>query len=418
MSKTPLIDHLHAAWQRGPVSEVRFGSQRAVLVTGPADTLRVLVQDAASYTKQAHRARVLLGDGLIVATGDPWKRQRRTLQPHFTAPAVRRYAQHINGAAQRVARRWDALADTGEPTDIGQDMRFFALDTIWRLLTGTALDARTESELAAIDTVVAALPTTGSTPSGGPESGDQDGGGPPVGDQTSEGQDSDGQDSGDQAQAAALARIDAVAARAIAAAREDGPAAKTGILHSLTDLPDRLLRDELVTLIVAGHETTATALSWLHLLLDQHPQWREWALREGPAGYQALVGEALRLYPSVWLMPRHAAVTTELGGHTIEAGTRVLVCPYLTQRDPSWWPAATSFDPRRFAARPHPGTYQPFGVGARACLGQHFSLRETQVLLETLLPHFTPRFTGQRPVPVFGVTLRPRGPLTATLHRR
>ncbi|WP_326808093.1 cytochrome P450 [Streptomyces sp. NBC_01775] len=408
MSMTALINHLYAAWQRGPVSEVRLGSQRAVLVTGPEEVRRVLVQDAAYYTKQAHRARSLLGDGLIVATGDAWKRQRRTLQPHFTAPAVRRYERHISDAAQRLARRWDALADTGEPTDIGEDMRFFALDTIWRLLTGTPLDAHTHRELAAIDTVVAALPTMGSTPRDGSGSMDGSGGSGGSGDPDIGGCDE---------QAAALARIDAVASRAVAAAREAAPAAKTGILHSLVDLPDQLLRDELVTLIVAGHETTATTLSWLHLLLHRHPRWREWALREGAAGYQALIGEALRLYPSVWLVPRHAAVATELGGQAIEAGTRVLVCPYLTQRDPAWWPAPTSFDPRRFAAKPRPGTYHPFGVGPRACLGQHFSLREMQVLLEALLPHHVPRFTGPQPAPAFAVTLRPEGPLTATLHR-
>lgn len=387
MSKTALIDHLYAAWQRGPVSALSLGPQRAVLVTGAEDVPRVLVHDAALYTKRSHRARSLLGDGLITATGEPWKRQRRALQAHFTTVGVRRYEQHIGGAAQHIARHWDACAAERVPTDVGEDMRYFALDTIWRLLTGRPLDARTSGELAAIDTVVAALPTTAS--SGVSETADL---------------------------APELARIDAAAYRAIERARQEDPAAKTGVLHELLDYPDQLIRDELVTLVVAGHETTATTLTWLQLLLHQHPGWRAWALREGPSGYQALISEALRLYPSIWLIPRYALATTELGGQRVEAGTRVLVCPYLTHRDPELWPAPTTFDPRRFAERPRPGAYHPFGVGARACLGQHFSLREMRILLEAVLPHHAPRFSQPVPAPVFAATLRPAGPLPATLH--
>ncbi|MDJ1137322.1 cytochrome P450 [Streptomyces iconiensis] len=390
MSKTALIDHLYAAWQRGPVSPLSLGSsgtQDAVLVTGAEDVLRVLVHDAALYTKRSHRARALLGEGLITATGEPWKRQRRALQAHFTTVGVRRYEQHISAAAQHIARHWDACAAERVPTDVGEDMRYFALDTIWRLLTGSPLDARTAGELAAVDTVVAALPTTAS--SGAAESEDL---------------------------APELARVDAAAYRAIAQARQAAPAAKTGILHELLDYPDQLIRDELVTLVVAGHETTATTLTWLQLLLDRNPGWREWALREGPSGHQALISEALRLYPSIWLIPRYALATTELGGQRVGEGTRVLVCPYLTHRDPALWPAPTSFDPRRFAEKPRPGTFHPFGVGARACLGQHFSMREMQTLLEALLPHHVPHFTTPHPAPVFAATLRPDGPLPATLH--
>jgi cytochrome P450 len=233
--------------------------------------------------------------------------------------------------------------------------------------------------------------------------------------------------------AADLARIDAAALRAIEAARggaagPDGP----GLLHILIDAAterpeytDRLIRDELVTLLAAGHETTATTLTWLFLLLDQYPAARGQALDAGGQGsqqrrqaVQALIHETLRLYPSVWMLPRHAAEDDALAGYTVQAGTDVLVCPYLTHRDPALWPDPEHFDPRRFltpGGRPsHPGAYLPFGVGPRACLGLQFALRESTVLLEHLLPAFTLAFSSTPAKAQYGITVRPDGPTPAT----
>ncbi|MCZ4515780.1 cytochrome P450, partial [Streptomyces sp. ActVer] len=237
-----------------------------------------------------------------------------------------------------------------------------------------------------------------------------------------------------EAVAADLARIDAVARHAIEAARggaagPDGP----GLLHVLLDAAaehpeytDRLIRDELVTLLAAGHETTATTLNWLYLLLDRNPGAREQALAAGGEGsperrqaIQALIHETLRLYPSAWILPRHAAEDDTLAGYAVEAGTDLLVCPYLTHRDPELWPDPEHFDPQRFItpdARPtHPGAYFPFGIGPRACLGLQFALRESTVLLEHLLPAHTPVFSSTPTKAVHGFTVRPDGPTPATL---
>ncbi|WP_051845958.1 cytochrome P450 [Streptomyces sp. NRRL F-5053] len=417
MSKTALIDHLYEAWHRGPVSPLRLGSQDAVLVTGPEAVRQVLVHDAARCTKRSHRARSLLGDGLITATGERWKRQRRALQSHFTAVGVRRYERHIAGAAQHIADRWEHCARTGEPTDVAEDMRYFALDTIWRLLTGTPLDARTHDDLSPLARVVAALPTLsapGRAPSAAPQTQQtqqtRQTRQTQQTQQTRQAPERDGAAEGPE-------RVEEAARRAVAAARAAGPGDGRGILHDLLDYPDQLLRDELVTLIVAGHETTATALTWLHLLLDRHPWWRAWALRRGPAGHRALITETLRLYPPVWLIPRHADEDTVLDGRPVAAGTRVLVCPYLTHRDPALWPAPLAFDPRRPAARPQSGAFHPFGTGPRACLGQHFSLREMEILTTTLLPRFVPRPTSPASLsPTFAATLYAAGPCTATVH--
>ncbi|MER5355204.1 cytochrome P450 [Kitasatospora sp. NPDC002551] len=401
-----LVELLARTRQRlGGVAAFRIGPRPTVLVTDPEAVQHVLGRHPERYVKRSHRARMLAGDGVLSATGDAWKNQRRMLQAQFTGPGMRRYEQRIAAAARRTAERWAGHARTGEPVDIGEEMRHFALDTIWRALTGHPLDTATERELDRIPAVVAALPQL------------------PDGDQARDAVTDD------------LARIDAVAHAAIDAARrhEDGPDGP-GVLRVLLDAAarhpeytDRLIRDELVTLLVAGHETTATTLTWLHLLLDANPGARARALAAGPAGsperreaVQALVHETLRLYPSAWILPRHALADDTLAGHRVEAGTDLLVCPYLTHRDPALWPDPERFDPTRFApdgARPaHLGAYFPFGLGARACLGTQFALRESTALLELLLPAHEVEFLSTPTGSLYSITVRPDGPTPAVLR--
>lgn len=391
--------------QAGGVAGFRLGPARTVLVTDPQAVQQVLALRPDRYVKRSHRARLLVGDGVIAATGEAWKRQRRLLQSQFTGTGMRRYEQRITEAVRITAERWETYARTGESLDVGKEMHRFALDAIWRSLTGHPLDDETAHELQAVDAVGAALPTLPTDV-----------------------------DKARDAVAADLARIDAVARRAIDAARDgaagpDGP----GLLHVLVDAAterpeydDHLIRDELVTLLAAGHETTASTLTWLYLLLDQYPAAREQALAAGGEGsaerrqaIQALLHETLRLYPSAWLLPRHAAEDDILSGHTVEAGTDILVCPYLTHRDPQLWPDPERFDPQRFltpGGRPtHPGAYLPFGIGPRACLGLQFALRESTVLLERLLPAHTLRFTSTPTKAEYGITVRPAGPTPATI---
>ncbi|MFI6937250.1 cytochrome P450 [Streptomyces sp. NPDC050287] len=389
----------------GGVAAFRLGPAPTVLVTDPQAVRHVLAVCPEQYVKRSHRARLLVGDGVLAATGTAWKRQRRLLQSQFTGTGMRRYEHRITAAARTTAERWGAYARTGQTFDVGQEMHRFALDAIWRSLTGHPLDDETEHELSAVAAVGAALPTLPADPT-----------------------------DAHNAVAADLARIDTVARHAIEAARNgaagpDGP----GLLHVLIDAAteqpeytDRLIRDELVTLLAAGHETTATTLTWLYLLLDRHPAAREHALADSadPArrrlAVQALVHETLRLYPSAWLLPRHATEDDTLAGYTVEAGTDILICPYLTHRDPELWPGPEHFDPRRFltpAARPsHPGAYLPFGIGPRACLGLQFALRESTTLLELLLPAYTLTFHSPPPKTSYGITVRPDGPTPATLE--
>ncbi|WP_328666387.1 cytochrome P450 [Streptomyces sp. NBC_00322] len=401
-----LIDLFAQAHERlGGVAAFRLGPRPTVLVTAPQAVQHVLALHPGRYVKRSHRARLLIGDGVLSATGEAWQRQRRLLQSQFTGRGMRRYEERITEAARITAARWAGFARTGKVVDVGDEMRRFALDTIWRSLTGHPLDPGTERELAAVPAVVAALP---SLPADGAAV--------------------------QGAVAAELARIDAVASHAIAAAH-DGEAGPDGLglLHVLLEAAgtrpeytDRLIRDELVTLLVAGHETTATTLTWLYLLLDRNPEAREQALAAGAEGspqrrqaVQALVHETLRFYPSAWILPRCAAEDDILAGYEVEAGTDVLVCPYLTHRDSGLWEDPGRFDPGRFTTpgrRPtHPGSYLPFGIGPRACLGLQFALRESTVLLEHLLPAHTPRFQSTPAKAAYSITVRPDGPTPALL---
>ncbi|MFF0554733.1 cytochrome P450 [Streptomyces sp. NPDC004266] len=411
-SGAPLVDLLRRAHAPGRLTGFRRGGRAAVLVTAPRHVHQVLGVGGDRYVKRSHRARPLLGDGMITATGEAWRSQRRLLQAMFTGRGIQRWEHHLAEAAARVVGRWAERARRGAPTDIAEDVQFFTVDTIWRSLTDRPLDRETYVDLAAVQDIVAALPTdVGGATALPPEVG------------------------------SAIAALDERILRALADARvrhggggtgagsrESGAPrpAGPGVLDRLLDAAetdpaytDRLIRDELVTLLVAGYESSARTLTWAFVLLDAHPEVMERAAGDARA-VEAVLSETLRLYPTGWLLPRHSPADETLDGWAIPAGTDLLVCPYLTHRDPEVWPEPETFDPGRFPARSPlpPGAYLPFGIGPRACLGTRFAMREMEVLLGALLSRFTVETTGPVGEPVFGINLRPAGPLHARVRER
>ncbi|MFE6222506.1 cytochrome P450 [Streptomyces sp. NPDC057854] len=398
-SGAPLVELLRAAWVPGRLTGFRRGGRDAVLVTHPHHVHQVLGVGGDLFVKRSHRARPLLGDGMLSATGEAWRSQRRLLQAPFTGRGIQRWEHHITGAARVIADRWADRARTGEPADLAEDAQFFTVDTIWRSLTDRPLDPATYTDLAAVQDIVAALPADvgGGTDLPAPA-------------------------------AAALAALDARMHRAIADARSRhaAGAAGAGLLFRLLDAAetddrydDRLIRDELVTLLVAGYESSARTLTWAFVLLDRHPEVARRAAGD-PAVIEGVLAETLRLYPTGWLLPRQAESDAWLDGVRVPAGTDVLVCPYLTHRDPDVWPDPDAFVPDRFPPRtpPPPGAYLPFGIGPRACLGTRFALREMEVLLGALLPRFAIEAAAPAGEPVFGLNLRPDGPFLARVRAR
>ncbi|MFE7595936.1 cytochrome P450 [Streptomyces sp. NPDC057494] len=400
VSGAPLVDLLRQAHVPGRLTGFRRGGRSAVLVTAPRHVHQVLGVGGDRYVKRSHRARPLLGDGMLSATGEAWRSQRRVLQAMFTGRGVQRWDHHIAGAAACVVDRWAERARRGEPADIAEDVQFFTVDTIWRSLTDRPLDRETYLDLAAVQDIVAALPAdVGGTAALPP------------------------------AAEAALAALDERMFRALAdaRARHRADGAGVSVLDRLLDAAasdpaytDRLIRDELVTLLVAGYESSARTLTWAFVLLDRHPEVMERAAGDAGA-VEAVLSETLRLYPTGWLLPRTAVADGTLDGWALPAGTDLLVCPYLTHRDPEVWPEPEAFDPGRFPARSPlpPGAYLPFGIGPRACLGTRFAMREMEVLLGALLARFTVETTGPGAgEPVFGINLRPAGPLHARVRER
>ncbi|MFE1547455.1 cytochrome P450 [Streptomyces sp. NPDC058718] len=427
-SGAPLVDLLRQARAQGRLTGFRRGGRAAVLVTDPRDVHQVLGVGGDRYVKRSHRARPLIGDGMLTATGEAWRSQRRLLQAMFTGRGIQRWEHHIAAAADRVVGRWAERARRGEPTDIAEDVQFFTVDTIWRSLTDHPLDQETYVDLAAVQDIVAALPA--------------DVGGAAVLPPEVE---------------TALAALDERMHRAIAEARgrrtadgaapggaapgggtpggaapdrgapdraapDRGPSVLDRLLGAAETDPaytDRLIRDELVTLLVAGYESSARTLTWAFVLLDRHPEVMERAAGDARA-VEAVLSETLRLYPTGWLLPRQAVADETLDGLRIPAGTDLLVCPYLTHRDPEVWPDPEAFVPERFPVRTPlpPGAYLPFGIGPRACLGTRFAMREMEVLLGGLLARFTVETTEPVGEPVFGINLRPAGPLYARVRER
>ncbi|MFE5711566.1 cytochrome P450 [Streptomyces sp. NPDC056501] len=422
-SGAPLVDLLRQARTPGRLTGFRRGGRAAVLVTDPRHVHQVLGVGGDRYVKRSHRARPLIGDGMLTATGEAWRSQRRLLQAMFTGRGIQRWEHHIAAAADRVVARWAERARRGEPTDIAEDVQFFTVDTIWRSLTDHPLDQETYVDLAAVQDIVAALPADVGGAAALP---------PEVetalaaldermhraiaearGRRTADGAAPDG---------AAPVGAAPVGAAPGSGAPGGGPSVLDRLLGAAETDPaytDRLIRDELVTLLVAGYESSARTLTWAFVLLDQHPEVMERAAGDARA-VEAVLSETLRLYPTGWLLPRQAVADETLDGLRIPAGTDLLVCPYLTHRDPEVWPDPEAFVPERFPVRTPlpPGAYLPFGIGPRACLGTRFAMREMEVLLGGLLDRFTVETTEPVGEPVFGINLRPAGPLYARVRER
>jgi cytochrome P450 len=405
----------------GDAYRVQQGDAHLYVLRDPDHIRDVLVTNAAAFDKQHtafQRLSLLLGDALLTSDGERWRRQRRLVQPAFARSRLVQYSAVMVEEAARASRE---LARPGR-FDLGREMNALTLRIVTRTLFGQAFEesGETRAAMAALNRWFATPPQLLRLVPGVQRRFDR-----------------------------ALATLDDVIERLIRTKRDALPedAGTTDLLSALMQARDeqgealtpRELRDQLLTLYLAGHETTSHALTWTLYLLTQHPEASaklqvelERVLGGRLPTYEDLAAlpyteqvlkEGLRLYPPAFVLPRHACEDTSIGPYRVAKGSEVVIWSFHTQRDARHYPEPERFRPERFeaqaeAARPK-YAYLPFGAGQRACIGQMFAMIEAQLVLATLLPRLRFEYAASRPARIYtGVTLTPRGGMPMRVFSR
>jgi len=383
------------------------------VVHHPDDVKRVLVSNHRNYTKGVglDRVRILLGKGIMTSEGELWKRQRYMMQPLFHRRLITEFAQVIAAANERFIARWEALSARGELVNLTDEMSELTLEIVLRSIFGRDLDRMTHQlggnpfqlvtkeqarnlqfayKFRSLTKLVAELIA--------------------------------------RRRAEQQEHFDYVSMLMSARDRESGAA-----------MSERELIDEVMTLIVAGHETTASGLNWTWYLLSQHPAVEArlhaeidatpemtapgLAQMETLAYTQQVVNEALRLYPPGWLLSRRTIEADVLGGFSIPPGANVLLPLYLLHRHPRFWKDPDVFWPERFAVeheaqRPR-FAYMPFAAGPRHCIGETFALYEMLMHLFKVARRYRLTYVPDKPLELEAqINLRTRHPLHMRLERR
>jgi cytochrome P450 len=421
----PLAFMTRAAREYGDFVPLRLGPIRGVLLSNPKDIESVLVEHQRSFHKSrgVHRLSTLLGNGIFIAEGDQWLAHRRLMQPAFTKNAVNRYAEVMVRRTASALDRWAAKSEI----DVVLESRRLALEIAAECLFGDDVSEAEATEIRnAIEDAGVQLQTRVSSfkmfiPDWVPTS-------------------------GNRRMNAGIKRLDQIVYRIIEQRRRQptDQADLLALLLGATDgeggarLTDQELRDEVITLLVAGHETTALTLAWAVFEICRHPEvdaalaaevehvmGKERApthedLPNLPYTH-SIVNETLRLYPAGYLTARECIEDVKIGGHRITKGTLVLMSQWEQQRDPAVFEDANEFRPERWSgglqkelAR---GDFFPFGMGPRMCIGGSFANLELMLLIPMIRQRFQLQPTSNdqpRPVPI--VTLNPDRPIRLRLR--
>ena len=395
------------------------------LINKPEYIEHVLLTNHANYRKSHFTRNLLgplLGNGLLTSEGELWRRQRRIAAPAFHARRTAEFVATMGACTETMLARWRSLSG---PFDVATEMMALTLDIIARTMFSTEVAGEVEAIRRLTDVVVKlrlSLLDLFGFPQWIPRLQPK-----PF--------------------RAAVAAFEALVARFLAERR--GGKVERGDLFSMLlaardaetgeGMSERQLRDEILTIFLAGHETTANALSWTWYLLAQHPQAEaklheelERVLGGRTPGFADLaelkwtrmvIEEAMRLYPPAHAIARRAIGADCIGGVRVPPGASVSISMYVTHRNPHLWPDPGRFDPERFApaavAARHRFAYLPFGGGPRICIGNGFAMTEAQVILATVAQRYRLQLAGDHAVEPIGlVTLRPKNGVRVTLEPR
>ncbi|HVX34872.1 MAG TPA: cytochrome P450 [Hyphomicrobium sp.] len=406
----------------GPLASFRIGRWRLFLASDPDLIQQVLVTDAKSYIKHfgARTFQPVLGNGLVTSEGDFWLRQRRLLQPAFLKAQVQSYAPVMANLTQAMLAKWHS----GKPVNL--EFEFSSLTSAIALKTLFGLDDQGERERIdeslrqVFDLLTARLDMPFQWPLWLPT---------PVNIRLNH----------------ALTNVRRVVDGFIAAgrARPRGSDLLSTMIAAQHDdgtgMSDQQLRDEAMTLYLAGHETTALTLTWSWYLLSQHPAVEKKLVEEwqrvlngraaNPSDLAALpytaavISEAMRLYPPVYVIGREAVTDLELGGYRVKRGYTVLMSQWVNHRDPKYFADPERFSPERWldglATRLPKFAYYPFGGGQRICIGSHFALMEAAIILSAVGQKYKFTLAPDAVIDIKPqITLPPKYGMPATLERR
>jgi cytochrome P450 len=433
--KDPLNFQLRLTQIYGDIVRLRVLVWNAYLINHPDYIQHVLQENHRNYSKQLDEYRRLgwiVGQGLLTSDGDFWLQQRRLIQPAFHRKRIEAYGAIMQKAAHDMLDQWQEAAARGEPLDVAEEMMRVTLRVVGETLFNVDLSDAANAVGPAFSFANEYLSRDAeqflAIPRWVPTARNR------------------------QFQAA-LNQLNAAVDQIISNRRHETE--DTGDLLSMLmmardaetgqGMSDRQLRDEVMTLMLAGHETTANSLAWTFYLLSQHPEESqklrdevdavlidpETGTKRPPAVAdlphlpytRMVIEESMRLYPVAWSFGRMTIDDDEIGGYPVPAGTPIYISAYTMHRHPHFWEEPDRFDPERFSPERSHGrhrfAYIPFSAGPRQCIGNTFALMEAQIILASVMQRYRLELVPGHPVePEPLITLRPRHGLLMRLEKR
>jgi len=416
--------------KHGDVVNFNLLSLEAYFINHPDLVRHVLVTNRENYSKASlafTMIKEVMGNSIFISNGDTWLSQRRLMQPGFHKTRIGQLGQIMVDTTQEMLETWEKYAETGTAFDAAEEMVKLTLRILTKSLFSTAL---TEEEIQKIATVFFPIleetnqrisypiPILYKLPT-----------------------------KKNKAYIRNIADLDAIINRIIKERRsQEKPA--SDLLQMLMEakdeetgksLSDEELRNEIITILIAGHETTANALAWVWVFLSKHPLIRQQVQKEltdtlngrlpkaadfSDLSYLTMVfKETLRLYPPIPLLARMTEKEDTLGGFFIPAGTEVYLSPHHLHRLPAFWDNPEGFDPTRFTREKertrHSMAYLPFGGGPRMCLGLNFALLEAVLIIATVSQRFELDLISESKIePFVSLTTRPKNGVWVRLKKR